>query len=78
METLVAAAVLGPMVSVVTAYNAWAVYRACKDRYFPEGESPAANAERTAALAPWLEHYNTHRRHSAIGGQPPINRLTPT
>ncbi len=36
------------------------------------------NAERTAALAPWLEHYNTHRRHSAIGGQPPINRLTPT
>jgi transposase InsO family protein len=36
------------------------------------------NADRTAALAPWLEHYNTHRRHSAIGGQPPINRLTPT
>ena len=40
METLVAVAVLGPMVSVVTAYNAWAVYRACKDRYFPEMETP--------------------------------------
>ena len=38
-----------------------------------------SNAERTAALAPWLENYNTHRRHSALGGHPPISRLqTPT
>ena len=36
------------------------------------------NAERTAALAPWLEHYNTQRRHSALGGRPPISRLLPT
>ena len=36
------------------------------------------NADRTAALAPWLEHYNTERRHSALGGQPPISRLSPT
>ncbi len=36
------------------------------------------NDERTAALAPWLEHYNTHRRHSALGGRPPISRLAPT
>jgi len=37
------------------------------------------NAERTAALAPWLENYNTHRRHSALSGHPPISRLqTPT
>lgn len=28
------------------------------------------NAERTAALVPWLEFYNTGRRHSAIGGLP--------
>jgi transposase InsO family protein len=35
-----------------------------------------SNTERTAALAPWLEHYNTGRRHSAIGGKPPISRLT--
>jgi transposase InsO family protein len=37
-----------------------------------------SNAARTAALAPWLEHYNTHRRHSALGGQAPISRLSPT
>ena len=36
------------------------------------------NAARTAALAPWLEHYNTQRRHSALGGLPPISRLLPT
>ena len=34
------------------------------------------NSERTAALAPWLEFYNTQRRHSAIGGLPPTSRLT--
>jgi transposase InsO family protein len=37
-----------------------------------------SNADRTAALAPWLEHYNTRRRHSALGGLPPISRLLPT
>jgi transposase InsO family protein/transposase-like protein len=31
--------------------------------------------ERTAALDGWLHHYNHHRRHTAIGRQPPINRL---
>jgi transposase InsO family protein len=36
------------------------------------------NAERAAALAPWLEHYNTHRCHSALGGLPPTSRLSPT
>jgi transposase InsO family protein len=36
------------------------------------------NDDRTAALAPWLEHYNTQRRHSALGGLPPISRLSPT
>ncbi|WP_157210307.1 integrase core domain-containing protein, partial [Nocardioides aequoreus] len=25
--------------------------------------------------APWLEHYNTQRRHSALAGLPPISRL---
>lgn len=37
-----------------------------------------SSAERTAALAPWLEHYNNERRHSALGGKPPISRLRPT
>ncbi|CUR62053.1 transposase [metagenome] len=34
------------------------------------------NDERAAALAPWLDFYNTRRRHSAIGGLPPISRLS--
>jgi transposase InsO family protein len=37
-----------------------------------------SNDERAAALAPWIEHYNTQRRHSALGGLPPISRLAPT
>jgi transposase InsO family protein len=34
-----------------------------------------SNDHRAAALAPWLEHYNTGRRHSALGGPPPVSRL---
>jgi transposase InsO family protein len=37
-----------------------------------------SNADRSAALAPWLEHYNTRRRHTALGGVPPVSRLSPT
>jgi transposase InsO family protein len=37
-----------------------------------------SNTERSAALAPWIEHYNTQRRHSALGGHPPVSRLAPT
>lgn len=37
-----------------------------------------SNAERAAALAPWIEFYNNERRHSALGGHPPISRLLPT
>lgn len=36
------------------------------------------NTDRADALAPWLNHYNTERRHTALGGHPPINRLSPT
>jgi transposase InsO family protein len=36
------------------------------------------NDARSAALAPWLEHYNTRRRHTALGGLPPVSRLSPT
>jgi transposase InsO family protein len=35
----------------------------------------ASSAERTAALDGWLWRYNHHRRHAAIGRQPPITRL---
>jgi transposase InsO family protein len=34
-----------------------------------------SNRERTAALDGWLYRYNHHRRHRAIGRQPPITRL---
>jgi transposase InsO family protein len=34
-----------------------------------------SNDQRTAALDSWLEHYNTARSHSALGGHPPISRL---
>ena len=37
-----------------------------------------SNAERAAALAPWLQEYNTRRRHTALKGLPPISRLSPT
>ena len=37
-----------------------------------------SNTERADALAPWLEIYNTQRPHTALGGQPPISRLSPT
>jgi transposase InsO family protein len=37
-----------------------------------------SNDDRIAALAPWIEYYNTERRHSALGGKPPISRLLPT
>ena len=37
-----------------------------------------SNDERAAALAPWLEQYNTRRRHTALGGLPPTSRLSPT
>ena len=35
-----------------------------------------SEAARRAALPGWLHFYNHHRAHSAIGGQPPIARVT--
>ena len=37
-----------------------------------------SNAQRTRALATWIRRYNTERPHSALGGRPPISRLSPT
>jgi len=34
------------------------------------------SSERTAALDGWLWHYNHHRKHSALGHQPPITKVT--
>lgn len=33
--------------------------------------------ERARALAAWLHHYNWHRPHTAVHGQPPITRVVP-
>jgi transposase InsO family protein len=35
-----------------------------------------SSAQRTAALAPWLHQYNHHRPHAALGGLPPVSRVT--
>jgi transposase InsO family protein len=37
-----------------------------------------SSALRTAALKRWLDYYNWHRRHTALGGRPPISRLVRT
>ncbi|MGB9378096.1 MAG: IS481 family transposase [Mycobacteriales bacterium] len=37
-----------------------------------------SNDERSAALDPWLNFYNTRRRHTALSGLPPASRLSPT
>ena len=37
-----------------------------------------SNQERRDALAPWLEHYNTERRHTALAGRPPTSRVSST
>ena len=36
----------------------------------------ASTEQRNALLPGWLHYYNHHRVHSAIGGRPPITRLT--
>ena len=36
----------------------------------------SSTAQRNAALPEWMHFYNHHRAHSAIGGQPPVTRLT--
>ncbi|WP_414475874.1 IS481 family transposase [Microvirga sp. M2] len=39
------------------------------------GAPYASSAERTAAMQPWLTHYNTQRSHSALNHMPPWQRL---
>jgi transposase InsO family protein len=36
----------------------------------------ASESQRRKALPGWIHEYNHHRRHTAIGGHPPISRLT--
>jgi transposase InsO family protein len=45
------------------------------DREWARGLIYNSSADRRAALAHWLHHYNEQRRHSAIGNHPPISRV---
>lgn len=36
------------------------------------------NAQRAERLPEWLRFYNTERRHSSLGGRPPISRVSTT
>jgi transposase InsO family protein len=45
-------------------------------REWAYAEAYTSSEERTAALAPWLHHYNWHRPHSALNSQAPISRLS--
>jgi len=49
---------------IQTALREWA--------YGPTWQS---SDQRNQALEAWLHHYNHHRPHSALGGQPPVTRL---
>jgi transposase InsO family protein len=35
----------------------------------------SSHRDRAAALPHWLDHYNTRRPHSSLGGRPPISRV---
>jgi len=37
-----------------------------------------SNQARARAFDRWLDHYNNRRRHTALGGLPPISRITPS
>lgn len=36
----------------------------------------ASETDRTAAFAVWLHLYNYHRNHTALGGKPPVSRVS--
>ena len=50
-------------------------YQQTLGREWEKGLTYNTSADRRAALAHWLEHYNTHRRHSAIANEPPLTRV---
>jgi transposase InsO family protein len=45
-------------------------------RRWAYGRSYDSSAERTRALAPWLNHYNFVRPHGSLSHKPPGSRLT--
>jgi transposase InsO family protein len=50
-------------------------YQQTLKREWALGQTYRSSDHRAAALSHWLEHYNTRRPHSALGGRPPISRV---
>jgi transposase InsO family protein len=50
-------------------------YQQTLKREWGLGQRYRSSRHRALALPHWLEHYNTTRRHSAIGNRPPIDRV---
>jgi transposase InsO family protein len=50
-------------------------YQQTLGREWGLGQRYRSSKHRALALPHWLEHYNTTRRHSAIGNRPPIERV---
>lgn len=50
-------------------------YQQTLKREWGLGQRYRSSEHRAQALPHWLEHYNTTRRHSGIGNQPPISRV---
>jgi transposase InsO family protein len=50
-------------------------YQQTLKREWGLGQRYRSSQHRALALPHWLEHYNTTRRHSAIGNRPPVSRV---
>ena len=50
-------------------------YQQTLKREWGLGQRYRSSEHRALALPHWLEHYNTTRRHSAIGNRPPVSRV---
>jgi transposase InsO family protein len=50
-------------------------YQQTLKREWALGQRYRSSQHRAQALPHWLQHYNTTRRHSAIGNHPPIDRV---
>jgi transposase InsO family protein len=50
-------------------------YQQTLKREWALGQRYRSSHHRAQALPHWLNHYNTTRRHSAIGNRPPIDRV---